>query len=80
MKNRIIPLGYQYQNGIAIIHPQEIIILKQIYDYYINGLSLLKIAEKLNTEEIEYMPCVTGWNKARYFLLSYAQGQSNLSP
>ena len=28
-------------------------------------MSLLKIAEKLNKEKAEYMPGITGWNKAR---------------
>lgn len=65
MKNRIIPFGYQIQNGTAIVHPQEIAILKRIFNCYLHGLSLLKIAEKLNDEQIEYMPGVSGWNKAR---------------
>lgn len=65
MKNRNIPFGYCYDNGAVSIHAKEAEILKQIFEWYIDGLSLLKIAEKLNGEQTEYMPGVIGWNKAR---------------
>lgn len=65
MKNRNIPFGYCYDNGTVSIHAKEAEILKQIFEWYIDGLSLLKIAEKLNGEQTEYMPGVIGWNKAR---------------
>lgn len=65
MKNRNIPFGYCYDNGAISIHAKEAEILKQIFECYIDGLSLLKIAEKLNEEQAEYMPGVIGWNKAR---------------
>lgn len=65
MKKRNTVFGYQYQNGVLTIHPHEEITLKQIFDCYLKGLSLLKIAEMLNAEKVEYSPGVTGWNKAR---------------
>lgn len=65
MKNRNIPFGYCYDNGAISIHAKEAEILKRIFEWYIDGLSLLKIAEKLNGEQTEYMPGVIGWNKAR---------------
>lgn len=65
MKNRNILFGYQYQNGIITIHPQESQICRRIFTAYIEGMSMLKIAEQLNRELIEYMPGIIGWNKAR---------------
>lgn len=65
MKIRNIPYGYQYKNGSIAIQETEIKIVKRIFTEYLNGLSLLKIAEQLNNEHIEYMPGVCGWNKSR---------------
>lgn len=65
MKNRNLPFGYQYENGIVIIHLQESKIVKRICKAYLDGQSLLTIATWLNEEQIEYMPEVIGWNKAR---------------
>lgn len=65
MKIRNILYGYQYQNGIIVIHPEETEVIKQIFNEYLSGQSLLKIADRLNSEHIEYMPGVYGWNKSR---------------
>ena len=65
MKNRTLPYGYQCCNGITVLHPQESEVVKRICKAYLNGQSLLTIATWLNEEEIEYMPGVIGWNKAR---------------
>lgn len=65
MKIRNIPYGYQYKNGSIAIQAEETEIVKRIFTEYLNGLSLLKIAEQLNNEQIEYMPGVCGWNKSR---------------
>lgn len=69
MKKRNILFGYQYQNGIIAIHPQEIAIIKRIFSEYQIGMSLLNIANQLNNENIEYQPGVTGWNKSRIMRL-----------
>lgn len=65
MKIRNIPYGYQYKNGSIAIQEKETETVKRIFTEYLNGLSLLKIAEQLNNEHIEYMPGVCGWNKSR---------------
>lgn len=65
MKIRNIPYGYQYKNGSIAIQEKETETVKRIFTEYLNGLSLLKIAEHLNNEHIEYMPGVCGWNKSR---------------
>lgn len=65
MKIRNIPYGYQYKNGSIAIQEKETETVTRIFTEYLNGLSLLKIAEHLNNEHIEYMSGVCGWNKSR---------------
>lgn len=65
MKNRRVPYGYSYEKGVITIHPQESTIVLEISRAYLEGKSLLKIGEWLNKRQIEYMPGITGWNKAR---------------
>lgn len=65
MKNRNIPYGYQFKNGSIAIQTEETETVTRIFTEYLNGLSLLKIAEQLNNEHIEYMPGVCSWNKSR---------------
>lgn len=65
MKNRKIPFGYRYENGRVAIQQSEAEVLNRIYDAYCAGSSLLTIAGELNNQDVEYMPGVTGWNKAR---------------
>ena len=70
MKKRNILFGYQYLDGVITTHPQEVAVLKRIFSEYQNGMSLLAIANQLNTEKIEYRPGITGWNKSRIMRLS----------
>lgn len=65
MKNRNLPYGYYFTKGCIAIQPQERAIVKEIYDSYLSGKSLLNIASELNEQSIEFMPGVIGWNKAR---------------
>ena len=69
MKKRNIPFGYQYQNGVVTLYPQEVAVLKCIFSEYQNGLSLLEITNRLNAENVEYQPGITGWNKSRIMRL-----------
>lgn len=69
MKKRNILFGYQYQDGVITLHPQEVIVIKRIFSEYMSGLSLLEIADQLNAENVEYQPGVTGWNKSRIMRL-----------
>lgn len=39
--------------------------VQDIFSDYLDGQSLLKIAESLNERQVEYLPETTGWNKAR---------------
>lgn len=65
MKIRSIPYGYMFKDGTVTISQEEACVLIRIFNMYINGHSLLQIAQELNTEQIEYQPGVIGWNKAR---------------
>lgn len=65
MKNRTVPYGYCYENGVVVIQPQESKVLKRIFADYLGGSSLLTIAEALNDDGIEYADGITGWNKGR---------------
>lgn len=65
MSNRTLPYGYCYKNGIIAIEAKESKVLKRIFSAYLNGDSMLTIAEQLNREKIEYASGVIGWNKGR---------------
>ncbi len=65
MKNRTLPFGYTCENGSITVHPTESVVLKQIFRDYLDGDSLLTIANRLNAQQVEYMPGVINWNKAR---------------
>ena len=45
MKNRNIPFGYRFDGGIAVIDQTEKKTLERIITEYLDGKSLLKIAE-----------------------------------
>ena len=53
MKNRKVKYGYAYQNGVITLNPTESTTVKRIFDLYINGLSLIKIAQLLIAENVE---------------------------
>ncbi len=65
MSNRYIPYGYQFQNGLAVPHPAESRIVRDIFDRYCNGESLKQIADRLTAQAVEYSPGKTVWDKAR---------------
>lgn len=65
MKIRNIPFGYTMENGKIIFHPTESQAVQDIFSDYLDGQSLLKIAKSLNEQQVEYLPEVAGWNKAR---------------
>lgn len=65
MKIRNLPYGYSYIDGKINLHPQESVMVTEIFQEYLAGKSLLKIANELNKKKIEYMVGVINWNKAR---------------
>lgn len=65
MKQRNIPYGYTVKKGENIIHPIESKVVQQIFSDYLNGDSLLKIAELLTNEKVAFLPSRWDWNKSR---------------
>ena len=65
MKNRNIPFGYRFEDGKIIISSDEHTILQRICSEYLDGRSLLQIANGLQTDKVEFAPGITTWNKAR---------------
>lgn len=65
MRNRSIPFGYHYQNGIMAVHPQESQTVRAVFMAYLSGEPLSKIAARLTAKLVEYLPGCCQWNKAR---------------
>ena len=65
MRNRSIPFGYHYQNGVLAVHPQESQTVRAVFAAYLSGEPLSKIAAHLTTKLVEYLPGRWQWDKAR---------------
>ena len=65
MKNRNIPFGYRFENGKSVINPDEQNTLQRICSEYLDGRSLLQIANGLESDKVEFAPGIFTWNKAR---------------
>lgn len=65
MRNRNIPFGYQYQNGVLAAHPQESQTVQAVFTAYLSGEPLSKIAARLTAKLVEYLPGRWQWDKAR---------------
>ncbi len=65
MRNRNIPFGYYYQNGVPVVHPQESRVVQGVFTAYLNGEPLSRIASHLTANLVEYLPGRWQWDKAR---------------
>lgn len=65
MKNRNIPFGYKFEDGKIVINPDEQNTLQRICSEYLDGRSLLQIANGLESDKVEFAPGVIIWNKAK---------------
>ena len=65
MRNRSIPFGYQYQNGVLAVHPQEGQTVRAVFAAYLSGEPLSRIAAHLTAMLVEYLPGRWQWDKAR---------------
>ena len=65
MRNRTIPFGYQYQNGVLVVNSPEAKIVQQVFAQYLLGEPLSKIAAHLTAKLVEYLPGHWQWDKAR---------------
>lgn len=62
-KNRTIPFGYIMRNGEIQPEPTESKVVQEIFQAYLNGSSLLAIANWMSSQEISYNGINTMWNK-----------------
>ena len=62
-KNRVIPFGYCMKNGKITIEPKEVYAVAMIFSEYLNGSSLLQIANLMESEKIQYTADSDHWNK-----------------
>lgn len=65
MKNRNIPFGYRFEDGKIVVNPDEQNTLQRICFEYLDGRSLLQIANGLESDKVEFAPGIITWNKAR---------------
>ena len=65
MRNRNIPFGYQYQNGVLAVHLLESQTVRAVFAAYLGGEPLSKIAAHLTAKLVEYLPGHWQWDKAR---------------
>ena len=65
MKNRNIPFGYRFEDGKIVVNPDEQNTLQRICSEYLDGRSLLQIANGLESDKVEFAPGIFTWNKAR---------------
>ncbi len=45
-------LGYRYDNGTLVIHPEEAVVVRWIFDSYLSGMGVTAIAKILNAQGI----------------------------
>lgn len=62
-KNRTIPFGYKMHNGEIQMNPTEAKAVQKIFKMYLDGSSLLAIAEYMSSTEISYNNATSAWNK-----------------
>ena len=63
MANRKLPFGYTFRDGQVIVDERETAAVIQIFECYEDGLSFLRIAEILNTQDTLYADPTRKWNK-----------------
>lgn len=62
-KNRTIPFGYRMQNGEIQPEPAESKAVQEIFKAYLNGSSLLAIANWMSSQGVSYNGVNSVWNK-----------------
>ena len=62
-RNRVIPFGYCMKNGEITTEPKEVYAVAEIFREYLNGSSLLQIAQLMESENIRYTEDSDHWNK-----------------
>ena len=66
-QNRMVPFGYQMTEGRVRIHPQESVVLAEVFAGYLTGVSPAKLADRLNVRGIRFSDTSPNWNKCRLY-------------
>jgi hypothetical protein len=61
--NRVIPFGYRIELGIAVLHSDEVPIVIEIFEAYVNGDSYKTIAGTLTNRAVSFSSGKNEWNK-----------------
>lgn len=64
-KTRYLPYGYTMRGGRIEVDQTEASIIREIFETYVNGLSLKEIADSLTARQIPYTEKTAVWDKAR---------------
>lgn len=65
------PIGYNYQNGKLVINPYEAEQVRKIFKWYLDGVSLTKIAERLRAEGYtNRYGCWASWSSIKNTLIN----------
>ncbi len=62
-RNRSIPFGYTYRNGIRVVDEQEATAIRKIFQAYQQGASLSEIAAMMTRQKVPYSEKQLLWNK-----------------
>jgi len=62
-KNRTIPFGYMMQSGEILPKSTESKAVQEIFNAYLNGSSLLAIANLMSSQGVSYNGVSSAWNK-----------------
>lgn len=62
-KNRVIPFGYLMRKGVIQLEPTESKAVQEIFKAYLNGSSLLAIANLMSSQGVYYNGINFAWNK-----------------
>lgn len=62
-KIRNCPFGYQMQNGVYIVVPEEKILIQDLFMGYLNGASLNQLSDMAEQTGLKFRENATSWNK-----------------
>lgn len=62
-KIRHIPFGYRYVQGKIVESPSEVLLIQAMYQRYLQGESIQKLAQYADQSGIPYRDNANGWNK-----------------
>ena len=62
-KIRNCPFGYQMQNGVYIVVPEEKVLIQNLFMGYLNGASLNQLSDIAEQTGLKFRENATSWNK-----------------